>query len=188
LRVDRIKIFTFIFLEEVAMADRGMETIAGIGIRKQAIIKSGGVPLDIAVAMLEGKTLAADYPVGDVYPDGRQKTGDAANFGICKQGWFMIRSSVSRYSKLKSTDFNMGLILNSNLALDIQVLHESQKFYGLDKWFAGHRAGESGLNGTWSKADIANYKNAVIWIRDQIISDGKYKSDDTRFWVTVPPV
>lgn len=32
------------------------------------------------------------------------------------------------------------------------------------------------------------YIDAVAWIQQQIESDDKYRSDDTRFWVDVVPI
>lgn len=52
---------------------------------------------------------------------------------------------------------------------------------------AGHRNGETGLNNPWTQ-DIANYKAAIQWIQQQIDTNSKYKSDDTRFWVNVPAI
>jgi len=141
--------------------------------------------LDLAVAMLETRTLRANYPLGDVYPGGQQKTGDAANFGIFKQNWLMIRSAWRPFAGLGPKDYLRGMALNNNLALDIQVLHASQNRYGLQHaWFAGHRNGSSGLNNPNTR-DIDSYRSAVYWIRDQLNSETKYLSDDTRFWVDV---
>jgi hypothetical protein len=32
------------------------------------------------------------------------------------------------------------------------------------------------------------YKNAILWIQQQIDSNSWYRTDDTRFWVSIPPV
>src|ERR1700736_2419046 len=160
----------------------GHYTVPGLGARKREISKHGGSVLDMAVAMLETDPLHADF-----YPYGDSKKGDAANFGICKQNWFMIRSSVTQYMSLTESDYNQGDDLNWKLYWDIQVLHASQQFYGIDVWFAGHRNGQSGITNP-NTADIENYKAAVYWIRDQINSDPKYLTDDTRFYVEVPPI
>lgn len=167
---------------------KGSETIAGLGLRKQEILGNGGTILDLAVAMLETRDMTATYPLGDVNPDGQLKTGDAANFGIFKQNWLMIRSSVPQYANATEQQYLWGTALNHNLSWDIQVLHASQTHYTLETWFAGHRGGESGLNGVWNRHDIRNYRRAVYWIRDQINGNASYRSDDTRFWVEVPAV
>jgi hypothetical protein len=159
----------------------GKYTVSGLSARKQAILKSGGNVLDLAVAMLETNTMQANYKYGD------SKTLDSANFGIFKQNWFMIRTSVKKYASLTANDYNVGAQLNKSLSWDIEVLHMSQQTYGMDKWFAGHRNGQTGV-GNPGTADIATYKNAVYWIRDQLSSDSKYLGDDTRFYVKVQAI
>lgn len=47
-----------------ARADRGRETISGLGHRKQAILHAGGNSLDLAIAMLETKNMGTDYVYG----------------------------------------------------------------------------------------------------------------------------
>ncbi len=159
----------------------GKHTVDGLGARKQAILKHGGNILDMAIAMLETNTMQANYIYGD------SKTLDSANFGIFKQNWFMIRTSVKEYASLTAADYNIGAQLNKSLGWDIEVLHASQQTYGMDKWFAGHRNGQTGVKNP-NTADIANYKNAVYWIRDQLSSDAKYLKDDTRFYVKVQAI
>jgi hypothetical protein len=159
----------------------GMYTVSGLHNQKNALLSVGGNTLDMAVAMLETETMKANYAYGD------NKTGDAANFGIFKQNWLMIRSSVPQYSGTTANEWNWGAALNSNLSWDVQVLHASQNHYGMTKWFAGHRNGQSGLNNP-NTTDINRYKTAVYWIQSQINSNSKYKTDDTRFWVSVPAI
>jgi len=168
--------------------NQGSEIVPRLGVRKQAILNAGGSVFDMAVAMLETKGMIANYPFGDVYPNGQPKIDDAANFGIFKQCWLMIRSSVPQYASLTAQQFRSGAAMNNNLSWDIQVLHASQRHYGMDRWIAGHRGGLSGLNGTWSQNDIINYRTAINWIQSQINSNAKFRADDTRFWVDVPPV
>jgi hypothetical protein len=167
-------------------AIRGAYTVKGLGARKQVVFSSGGNLLDLAVAMLESDNmLVSDYPYGD------KKTLDEANFGIFKQNWLMIRSTVKQYANLKDVNFGTGVALNQSLTFDIQVLHASQKHYGMGvfgKWWAGHRGGYSGIHNLWPKYDIDNYQKGVYWIRDEIKKDPRFLSDDTRFWVDVPPV
>ncbi|KAG2199502.1 hypothetical protein INT47_009956 [Mucor saturninus] len=176
---------TFLFLFVIscvsAATRTGTETIKGLGKRKQQILNSGGGVYDIAIAMLETTNLGTDY----VYGDG--KTGDSANFGIFKQNWFMLRTSTSQFKKYNKNNSNLGSVLNKHLAQDIKARQESQKFYGPDKWFAGHRNGESGLSNPYTQ-DITDYKNGVNWIHSQLIKDKKYLSDDTRFWIYVVPI
>ena len=173
-------LFLFFAVSSVtaAAANRGSYIINGLGQRKQEILKSGGGIYDVAIAMLETDNLNTDYPYGD------NKSGDSTNFGIFKQNWFMLRSSASQFKGQSAGDVKHGEVLNKDLKADIKARQESQQFYGADKWFAGHRNGESGLNNPHTQ-DIENYKAGVNWIHDQLASDKKYLSDDTRFWVDV---
>jgi hypothetical protein len=172
--------FTFT-LVSARPGDRGHYTVNGLGKRKQQILKAGGGVWDIAIAMLESDHMITDYAYGD------NKSGDAANFGIFKQNWFMLRTSTSQFKGQPASASNNGAVLNKRLAQDIKARQESQKFYGPDKWFGGHRNGESGLNNPHTQ-DITNYKNAVNWIHDQLASDPKYLKDDTRFYVDVTAI
>lgn len=161
-----------------AAEDRGSYTVNGIGNRKKAILTNGGDVWDLSIAMLETEFLTTNYTYGDA------KTNDAANFGIFKQNWFMLRTSTEEFKSYTSDDYNKGAVLNTDLKQDIKTRQESQKHYSTDKWFAGHRNGESGLSNP-NTQDITNYKDAVTWIHEQLSSDEKYLSDDTRFWVSV---
>jgi hypothetical protein len=152
-----------------------------LGARKQALLAAGATVDDMAIAMLETDHMEANYKYGD------GKSGDSANFGIFKQNWLMIRSVESQFKSLGANDFHKGEVLNKDLHLDIQTLHNSQKHYGMDVWFGGHRNGETGLK-NHNTADINDYKNGVLWIRDQINKDPKHKTDDIRFWVDVTPI
>ena len=162
-------------------ADRGSYTVSGLGTRKQAVLNNGGTVLDLAIAMLETERMTTDYTYGD------GKTGDAANFGIFKQNWYMIRQAVSQYSGYGPSQYNAGAALNSNLSWDIQVRHAAQNKWGEYTWFGGHRNGQSGLSNP-NTTDINNYRNAVYWIRDQINSNSANRTNDTRFWVSVPAI
>ena len=167
--------------EPAAAEDRGCYTASGISAQKNALAGEGGTDLDLAVAMLETSDLRADYTYGD------GKTGDSANFGIFKQNWFMIRTSVPQYAGYGPAEYDAGAALNTNLSWDVQVLHASQGQYGMDAWFGGHRNGETGLHDPGT-ADIANYRNGVYWIQSQIDSHPEYRQDDTRCWVDIPPI
>ncbi|CAI7568501.1 unnamed protein product [Penicillium crustosum] len=164
-------------------ADRGSENVPGIGSHKQTILNAGGNTLDLAIAMLETKTLTTDYTYGD------GKTYDAANFGLFKQNWGMLRVCATRYGLAgqPESSWNNGALLNQNVYADVASRWDCQNYYGIDLWFAGHRFGASGLANP-NTADINNYKNAVYWIQQQIDSNSAYKSDDTRFWVDITPI
>ncbi|KAL6230946.1 hypothetical protein BDW75DRAFT_244356 [Aspergillus navahoensis] len=161
-----------------ADGDRGNETVADLGLRKQEVIKAGGNTRDLAVAMLETTSMTTEY----LYGDG--KTGDGTNFGIFKQNWYILRHSASEFLGQTVEQVDNGAILNSDLVKDIQARHEGEEHYGYEVWFSGHRNGESGVKKPGTD-DIKAYIDAVAWIQEQIESDEKYLSDDTRFWVHV---
>lgn len=122
------------------MGKSGSYTVPGLGARKAQLLSAGATLADMAIAMLESDHMLADY----VYGDG--KTGDAANFGIFKQNWMMIRAAWQPFVTLGEKDYHRGAALNANLSLDMQVLHACQSKYGLaSAWWAGHRNGASGL-------------------------------------------
>ncbi|PVF96535.1 hypothetical protein CPB86DRAFT_786895 [Serendipita vermifera] len=161
----------------------GSYTIPGLGNRKKQLIACGANSLDLAIAMLETDTMTTGYTYGD------GKTYDAANFGVFKQNWGMLRKSVGRYRGKSANDWNTGSELNYNLCLDIQLRHESQNYFGEGQWFAGHRNGESGLNNPYTQ-DIQNYKDAIYWIRNQIqyYNNAAGMTNDVRWWVEVPAI
>ncbi|KAJ5486821.1 hypothetical protein N7530_001121 [Penicillium desertorum] len=161
--------------------DRGSQTVAGLGARKQEVVAAGGNTRDLAIAMLETDTMTTDY----TYSDG--KTGDGTNFGIFKQNWFILRHSASEFLGQTVDDVDNGAILNSDLGKDIQARHEGEEHYGFETWFSGHRNGESGIKNPGTE-DINGYIDAIAWIQQQIESDEKYQSDDTRFWVDVQAI
>ena len=157
----------------------GSYTVSGLGARKQQILNTGGNTLDLAVAMEETETMQATYPYGD------GKTGDAANFGIFKQNWYMLRTSVPQYESYGPDASDSGAALNNNLSWDIQCIHYGQSHYGTSTWFAGQRDGQSGISNP-NTTDINNYRNAIYWIQSQI--DSGHQTDDVRFWVTIPAI
>jgi hypothetical protein len=159
----------------------GSYAVSGLGSRKQQVRNAGANSLDLAVAMLETENMQANYTYGD------GKSSDAANFGIFKQNWLMLRSACSQFSGQSASQYNNGAALNSNLSQDISCLHQSQSHYGTNTWFAGHRNGSSGLSNP-NTTDINNYKTAVYWIQTQLNANSANLSNDTRFWVQVPPI
>jgi hypothetical protein len=159
----------------------GSYSVSGLGSRKAQVRNAGGNSLDLAVAMLETDNMSTNYPYGD------NKSGDAANFGIFKQNWLMLRSACSQFSGQSAGQYNNGAALNSDLGRDISCLHQSQNHYGISTWFAGHRNGATGLSNP-NTTDINRYKTAVHWIQNQINSNSANLSNDTRFWVQVPPI
>ena len=103
--------------------------------------------------------------------------------------------------------FWLILGVSSDLSKDVTARHQGEAKYGYDVWFSGHRNGESGVENPntddikgefdmrwWFNSWVLQltpsivYKNAVAWIQEQIESDKKYQSDDTRFWVKVQAI
>ena len=162
-------------------ASCGSYTVGGLGSRKQAVRNAGGDALDLAVAMLETENMSTNYAYGD------NKSNDAANFGIFKQNWGMLREACSQFRGQSQSQWNNGAALNSNLSADVSCLNQAQSYYGMDRWFAGHRNGSSGLANP-NTADINAYKTAIYWIRDRINSNSANLTNDTRFWVNVAAI
>ncbi|CAI7567792.1 unnamed protein product [Penicillium viridicatum] len=169
---------TLAFVSSVIAANQGSYIVSGLGARKQAILKAGGNTRDLAISMLETDTMSTDYTYGD------GKSGDGTNFGIFKQNWYMLRNSASEFKGKTVDQVTDGAILNKDLKKDIQARHEGEKQFGYETWFSGHRNGESGIKNPGTQ-DIKNYMDGVAWIQQQIESDEKYQSDDTRFYVQV---
>jgi len=179
------------------MPTTGFNIVPGLELRKQALTAVGGTSFDMAVAMMETESMLPSpngYLLGDVDTNGAPKTGDAANFGIFKQNWLMIRQAWPAYNNLSASDWRVGDALNRSLTLDVSVLHASLTRFG-DNWVNGHRQGETGLRlqpvcmaataRIW--ADIANYLRAVRWIQGQLLVG--HLTDDIRFWDnTVPAI
>jgi hypothetical protein len=159
----------------------GSYTISGLGSRKQQVLGAGASVLDLAVAMLETDTMQANYTYGD------GKSGDSANFGIFKQNWYMLRTSCSYFSGQTASQYNNGAVLNSSLGEDVSCINQSQSHYGLTLWFAGQRDGQSGLSNP-NQTVITEYQVAVEWIESQLNASSSNRTNDTRFWVSVPAI
>jgi hypothetical protein len=162
-------------------ASCGSYAVNGLGSRKQQILNAGGTTLDIAIAMLESDNMGTDYAYGDY------KTDDASNFGIFKQNWGMLRTACTLFQGQSQPQWNNGAVLNSNLNADILCRRQSEAYYGLNRWFAGHRNGSTGLANP-NTADIKAYMDAVYWIKGQIDSNSANLSNNIRFYVYVPAI
>lgn len=182
--------------------DREVKIYPDLHVRKRALLDNGGNVFDMAVAMQERTTMKADYPP-ERYPNGTLKTDDAFNYGIFKQNWLMIRNSWPPFKNMNygPQDYRKGAPLNSNLSLDIQILHASLHYFGVTDWFAGHRGGISGIphwaarlgyprfsGPRWPQSDIDNYRDAIEWIRTLLITRRDRQTDDSRCGVEIPPV
>jgi len=121
--------------------------------------------------------------------------------GVCSvsalhvlDSWVRVRISgitvlsSSKQAKYSTTGVLADILTHSaDLYADVASRWDCQGYYGYDKWFAGHRNGATGLAHP-NTPDIRFYRESVEWIKGQIDSDPKYKSDDTRFWVDVTPI
>lgn len=122
----------------------GEYSVSGLGSRKQQIRTSGGSAEDLAIAMMETERMDTNYAwVSCISPTspsrltncsyGDNKQGDAANFGIFKQNWGMLRSSCNLFMGQTSSQWNNGAVLNSNLGADLTCRHQSESHYGFQK-------------------------------------------------------
>ncbi|KAF1358640.1 hypothetical protein EJ07DRAFT_122702 [Lizonia empirigonia] len=164
-----------------ARQDTGSYTVSGLGSRKQQVTAAGADSFNLAIAMLETETMNTNYTYGD------NKQDDAANFGIFKQNWGMMRVCCSRFKGQSQSEWNNGAVLNSNLEADVQCLKDCQSYYGRDKWLAGHRNGESGLNNPDTQ-DIQNYTNGVKYIEQQLLTQPDGLTNDVRYYMYVVPI
>ncbi|GAB4001790.1 hypothetical protein GCM10029992_38240 [Glycomyces albus] len=111
--------------------------------------------------MLETDTMSTGYAYRD------NKTHDAANFGIFKQNWHMLRNSCSWFTGQCVNDWNNGSRLNGDLGAELYCRHATQSHYGEFVWFTARRNGESGLNNP-NTSDINKCRTAVYWIKGQL--------------------
>ena len=158
----------------------GCTWVVGLGARKQQIMATAGFAQFgqylIASAMLETTDLTTNYPLGD------NKTGDSFNAGICKQNWGMIRRCHPAWNTMTAAEFNTSAMMNTNLALDVQVYNECRTMFGAN-WWSGHRAGFGSLGS--NTQDIQVFKAGMDWINMMLTT---HLTDDVRVWVTVPPI
>ena len=155
----------------------------GFAERKQVIMSTPGASqYFLASAMMETATLTADYPLGDVFPNGMLKTGDAFNGGIAKQNWGMMRRCHPAYGGLGAGDFMTGADLNANLALDIQVYNECREMFAGD-WWSGHRLGANNLGN--NSPDVQRFRAAMDWTNMMLTG---HLADDVFFYVVVPAI
>ncbi|KAL6704193.1 hypothetical protein ACN47E_008450 [Coniothyrium glycines] len=165
----------------VARQQTGSYTISGLGNRKRQITAAGADSFNMAIAMLESERMTADYAYGD------NKQTDAANFGIFKQNWGLLRECCSKFKGQPQSNWNNGAVLNSDLNADVQCLKECQSYYGRDRWLAGHRNGATGLANP-NTQDIQNYINGVKYIQTQLTSNSGGLTNDVRYYIYVVPI
>jgi hypothetical protein len=167
---------------------------------KFAIRATKGGTLGLAIAMLETESLLCNYSFGD------GKDAGAANFGIYKMNWDMIKEC-STATKIIGTQpasavwNTVGPTINSDPVLATQLLIE-----GMEKWstavpdpnnpvennfWAGQRWGSTGLTNAASPAqwaDIQNYYLAVEAIKAKCDQDSTVWTSNIRYWVYLPRV
>lgn len=172
---------------------------------KTAIRSSGGGTTHLAIAMLEDKRLEATYPFGDKLPDGTPKTGDAANFGVYKMNWYMIKQCPSARPLIGSPAIASawqvaGKRINSDPGLATKLLSEAMVLWSTaapnpsaptgGNFWAGHRWGESGLKNlpTTDWLDIQTYYHAVLQIKAACDADPNVWTSKVRYYVKVKNV
>jgi len=127
---------------------------------------------------METELMSTDYTYGD------GKNRDSFNSGACKQNWGMERQCHPAWRNLGPDNYDTGAAMNSNRALDVQVYNECKQFFGVARWFAGHRNGQSGLDNP-NTPDIARFREGWQWTFDNIAN---HLEDDVRFWVSIPAI
>ncbi|MBC8085410.1 MAG: hypothetical protein H7Z21_19600 [Hymenobacter sp.] len=157
----------------------GCFEVVGLGGSKQAYVKAGATLNFLASAMMETDKMSTDYP------DGSGKRMDSFNAGAAKQNWYMIRTSYPAFRGLQAKDYGRARQLNSNRKVDVAVYHAAIKRYGLDRFLAGHRNGQTGTSNPNTR-DINRFRAAFRWTRDRIGSNSAYRINRVRFWVRVP--
>lgn len=170
---------------------------------KTAIKDSGGGTLALAIAMLETDTLEATYPFGDVDDFGDPKEDDAANFGVFKMNWLMIRQCPLAAPLIggrppSSCWRQVGARINSDVRLATKLLVEAMGIWSVaiptapvkNNFWAGHRRGAQGLYNlpgvNWT--DIGNYVRAIQTIEAQCVADKTVWTSKIRYWVYVDPI
>jgi hypothetical protein len=151
--------------------------VEGLGTNKKALTAAGGTRYDMASAMMETENISTNYTYGD------GKTGDATNFGVCKQNWGMIRQSHPAWRNLGPADYHTADSMNTDRAFDMTILHESKAYFG-SLWWAGHRNGSTGLANP-DTADIANFHLVMDWTDEQLGRDPVLLTNNVRFAVDV---
>ncbi|KAF8540635.1 hypothetical protein BDD12DRAFT_832727 [Trichophaea hybrida] len=104
----------------------------------------------------------------------------------------MLRNACSHFHGQSTAQWRNGVSLNNNLWMDIDCRHQSQNHYGYEAYSLSPDILLMlmlglGVNNPYT-ADIDRYKLGIQWIKQQIDSDSRYLTDDTRFWVSIPAI
>lgn len=181
----------------------------------------------LVIAMQEEKTLCFNSTMQGCWPAGPYdgKTGFAANLGIYKMNWFMIRATlqnmdwggdrtaVNNYYKQAKFDHDgylekwhdsnetVAQRINRDPAMATRILRRAMTVIYTDarpqpgvrnNFWAGHRCGETGLNGGNCKPDKGDFNTVVAgyydrlkkveqWIQARINAGGE---TNERLWTT----
>ena len=158
---------------------------------KTTIKSNAGGTLTLAIAMVETSDLLCNY----VYGDG--KTGDAANFGIYKMNFGMIKECQSAAGADADT---LGPTLNSDPALATKILLEAMQIWSTNppepnhpvagNFWAGHRQGSTRLSNAASANwdDIQDYYLAVQVIKAKCDGDATVWDSKIRYYLDVDPI
>jgi hypothetical protein len=135
----------------------------------------------LIIAMAEEKTLnVSAWPAG--FGDG--KSGDAANFGIYKMNWYMLRQVLpttygSAFNNLGPNSYNnkwpnnpntIAQIINSNVGIATRLLYAAMAKWSTaqpvenvkNNFWAGHRCGGTGLDFGRTCVGNESYENQVV--------------------------
>ncbi|KAI4245680.1 MAG: hypothetical protein L6R42_010128 [Xanthoria sp. 1 TBL-2021] len=106
---------------------------------KQALIDYGAQSVDIAIAMLEnGCAFHAAYPAGNNKPD------DAAELGVYRNNWHMIREYCDHFQGAGPSEWqSRGQELHDDVGLATQCQRQLFSKLGADKFFGLQRGGLS---------------------------------------------
>ncbi len=156
----------------------GCYSIPGLGRRKQEVLAAGGASF-LASAMLETDRLDTNYPYGD------NKVGDSFNAGIAKQNWFLSKQCWAPWRGMQPSQYRTMDEMNRDLSLDAAVYAACINKFGLRRFMAAHRNGETGFNQP-NTFDIDRFIRGFEWTKQQL--ENGHLDDDLRFWVSLPAI
>ena len=132
----------------------------------------------LAIGSLETHHFEVDYPQGD------NKLGDSANYGIYKMNKAHVRDIV----KSKGPDLEYALeTIHSNKYYASYMVIRGIKQQGLQKFLIQHRGGESGLLEP-NKSEIVEYVSAVEHIKQEYKNNPNSWYNDVRYTIQVNPI
>lgn len=122
------------------------------------------------------------------------KTGDAANFGVYKMNWYMIKQTPTGMNLIKNAhkeyrgneevEIYVGRMINADPKIATRILQEAMSKWSTevpnpelppekrkDNFWAGQRRGSTGLDGEGNWYDILDYYDSVMKIKKRIDQD-----------------